>query len=208
MVRRSVPLSGRRPLPSASRFGLQAPCVQGRLCVAVGLRAAVEDEIARRLERHRILEVRRHRPIQWIPRVLLVHHGCHAPHGLHNLRLAGDAVIEPVGDVLARDPQRAWSSSGRGVGATSATSLAQVLEGTPAKIGEALLSHLGVDQAKKVVRALDKRLRNVKPDCLACRGTGFAPVRFTTACGIPLFGGNSRMKSIDEANALLKKAIR
>jgi hypothetical protein len=72
--------------------------------------------------------------------------------------------------------------------------LAQALSGTPNEICEAILSHLGVDETKKILRALDKRLRNIKLDCLACGGTGFAPVRLTTACGIPLFGGSSRMK--------------
>jgi hypothetical protein len=33
------------------------------------------------------------------------------------------------------------------------------------------------------MRALDKRLRNLKPDCVACGGSGFAPVKFATACG-------------------------
>jgi hypothetical protein len=53
--------------------------------------------------------------------------------------------------------------------------LAQDLVGTPDDICEAILRRLGVDQARKVARALDKRLRNIKPDCPACRGTGFAP---------------------------------
>jgi len=39
------------------------------------------------------------------------------------------------------------------------------------------------------VRALDKRLRNVKPDCLACGGTGFVPMDTSTACGMPIAKG-------------------
>jgi len=63
------------------------------------------------------------------------------------------------------------------------------LLGTPDEICEkTILSH-GVDQAKKVVRALDKRLRNVKPDCIACRGTGFVPMDTFTECGMPIAKG-------------------
>jgi ParB/RepB/Spo0J family partition protein len=63
------------------------------------------------------------------------------------------------------------------------------LLGTPDEICEAILCSLGVDQAKKVVRALDKRLRNVKPDCIACRGTGFVSMDTSTECGMPIAKG-------------------
>jgi hypothetical protein len=66
------------------------------------------------------------------------------------------------------------------------------LRGTTDEICEAILSclsHLGVDQATKVVRALGKRLRNVKPDCIACSGTGFVPMDTSTACGMPIAKG-------------------
>jgi hypothetical protein len=42
-------------------------------------------------------------------------------------------------------------------------------------------------KAEKVVRALRKRLRNLKPDCPACQGKGFAPAHVSTACGMPLW---------------------
>jgi hypothetical protein len=63
------------------------------------------------------------------------------------------------------------------------------LFGTPKETCEAVLLHHGVDQTKKVVRELDKRVRNLKPDCLACRGTGFAPMDTSTACGMPIAKG-------------------
>jgi hypothetical protein len=67
--------------------------------------------------------------------------------------------------------------------------LAQALIGPPSEIAEEVLHHLGVDQTKKLVRELENRLRNIKADCPACQGTGFAPVHYTTACGMPLGQG-------------------
>jgi hypothetical protein len=66
---------------------------------------------------------------------------------------------------------------------------AQALDGTPKEISKELLRHLGPDKAKKVVRALDKRLRNLKPDCPACKGTGFTPWHARSACGMLLSEG-------------------
>jgi hypothetical protein len=43
----------------------------------------------------------------------------------------------------------------------------------PKEMAEGLLIELGVDRARKVLRALDKRLRGIKSDCPACKGTGF-----------------------------------
>ena len=64
--------------------------------------------------------------------------------------------------------------------------LVLALFGTPNEICEAILSRLGVDQTKKVVRALDKRLGNIKQDCRYCEGTGFRPAQLFTPCGSPL----------------------
>src|ERR1700730_3587577 len=64
--------------------------------------------------------------------------------------------------------------------------LAQALTGSPKEIPEAIFRELGVDQSKKVVRALDKRLRNLKPDCPASGGTASARVQTFTACGTPM----------------------
>ena len=79
--------------------------MQDRLGVAVGLGAALEDQVAGGLEGDR-LEVGRHWPVEGIAGVLAVHDGGHALHGLQHLRLGGDAVQQPVGDVLAGDAQR------------------------------------------------------------------------------------------------------
>jgi hypothetical protein len=62
-----------------------------------------------------------------------------------------------------------------------------LLDGKADDICEAILCYLGVDQTKKIARALDKRLRNLNPDCRACGGTGYAPTQLSTACGMPLW---------------------
>ena len=49
---------------------------------------------------------------------------------------------------------------------------ARALKGKPKEIAERILRELGVKEAARVVRALDKRLRNIKPDCPRCNGTG------------------------------------
>jgi hypothetical protein len=64
--------------------------------------------------------------------------------------------------------------------------LAEALAGTPDEICEAILSHLGIDKTKKVVRKLDKRLRNIKPDCPSCKGTGLSQAKLSMPCGTPL----------------------
>ena len=48
---------------------------------------------------------RRHRPVERIARILPVDDFGHAPQGLHHLILRHDAVMQPVGDVLAGDAQ-------------------------------------------------------------------------------------------------------
>jgi hypothetical protein len=57
--------------------------------------------------------------------------------------------------------------------------LADALTGTPKDIADGILRELGVEQAKKVTRALDKRFRNLKPDCPQCGGTGFSVLSFS-----------------------------
>jgi hypothetical protein len=84
--------------------------------------------------------------------------------------------------------------------------LAQVLVGNPKEVADAILRKLGVSQGRKVVRALDKRLRNIKPGCPACQGTGFAPVRYSTACGMPLWDGKMPCDCGELAAALLSKS--
>lgn len=64
--------------------------------------------------------------------------------------------------------------------------LAQVLVGKPNQIAEGILSHHGAKEAKRIVQALDERLRNIKPDCRTCGGTGFMTLQSFTACGVPM----------------------
>lgn len=78
---------------------------------------------------------------------------------------------------------------------------ADALDGTPKEIAGKLLAALGVDKAKKVIRALEKRLRAIKPDCPHCRGTGFVPMTYSSACGMPLGAGRLPC-TCDENNPL------
>jgi hypothetical protein len=63
---------------------------------------------------------------------------------------------------------------------------AQALKGKPKEIADNILRSLGAKEAAKVMRALDQRLRNIKPDCPACHGTGFLQDGIQTACGFQL----------------------
>ena len=74
------------------------------LGVAVGLGPALEDQFQRRLEGHAV-GVSGHRRIGGVAGVLAVHHRRHAGEGLADLGLGADPVVQPVGDVLAGDPE-------------------------------------------------------------------------------------------------------
>ena len=74
--------------------------------ISIGLLPALEHEITRGLEGNRPGEILRHWMIGGIACILFVHHGCHALHRGHHLRLGADAVAQPVGDVLGGDAQR------------------------------------------------------------------------------------------------------
>jgi hypothetical protein len=90
-----------------SGLELLAPRVQDRLGVSTGLLCAEEDKITSRLKRDALVKVARHRLIQRVTRVLLIHYRGHSLHGFTDLGLPRDhAVVQPVGHVLARDAQR------------------------------------------------------------------------------------------------------
>jgi len=65
-------------------------------------------------------------------------------------------------------------------------SRADALTGTPKEIANRILRVLGPEEAEKILRALEARLRNVKSDCSVCCGTGFMHLTTQTACGRPL----------------------
>jgi hypothetical protein len=60
---------------------------------------------------------------------------------------------------------------------------AQLLHGKPNEIANRILLDLGPKEAARILRALDKRLRNIKPDCPACHGTGFLRFGLESTCG-------------------------
>jgi hypothetical protein len=65
--------------------------------------------------------------------------------------------------------------------------LAEVLtRRKPEEVADGILHELGVERAKKVARALGRRLRNLKPDCPSCCGTGVFRVGMETARGSPI----------------------
>ena len=66
--------------------------------------------------------------------------------------------------------------------------LAEIFVGKPKEISERILLALGPDQTRKIVRALEKRLRNLRPDCPICDGTGFWNAELYTGCGMRIEG--------------------
>lgn len=53
---------------------------------------------------------------------------------------------------------------------------ADVMTGTPEEVADGVLRLLGVEAARNVARALDRRLRRLKPDCPSCSGLGFIQI--------------------------------
>jgi len=43
----------------------------------------------------------------------------------------------------------------------------------PKDMAEGILAELGIDRTRKILQALEKRVRAIKRDCPACHGTGF-----------------------------------
>jgi hypothetical protein len=51
--------------------------------------------------------------------------------------------------------------------------MASALTGAPEEVADSILRLLGVEEARRVTCALDRRLRDLKPDCPSCSGLGF-----------------------------------
>ena len=82
--------------PSLRRGGLEGPTPYTRLAVR-----ALEDQFARCLEGDAGVEVRGHRLVERIVRVLAVDHRRHPAHRLHDLLFRANTMVQPVSDVLA-----------------------------------------------------------------------------------------------------------
>jgi hypothetical protein len=65
---------------------------------------------------------------------------------------------------------------------------AEDLTGPPREMADKILFRLGAHDARRLVRALDKRLRNIKPDCPTCKGTGLRSITMRSECGAVLYG--------------------
>ncbi|GIR68923.1 MAG: hypothetical protein CM15mP74_01740 [Halieaceae bacterium] len=84
--------------------------MQYGLCVAAWLGYAGKHQLTSRFKSVTIREVSSHWPITGVSLILLVYHRGHAGQCFSDLILADHAVMQPVGDVLAGDAQRARSS--------------------------------------------------------------------------------------------------
>jgi hypothetical protein len=58
-------------------------------------------------------------------------------------------------------------------------------EGKPDDVAANIVFELGPQKAKKIMRALEKRLAAIKKDCVACNGTGITQRQITTLCSMP-----------------------
>jgi hypothetical protein len=75
--------------------------MQDWLGIAVRLNRSFKYKIACRRECDGLIKMRRHGGIFRVAGILFVDDARHAPHCVHDLMLGGNAVLEPVGDVLA-----------------------------------------------------------------------------------------------------------
>ena len=75
------------------------------LRVAVRLATTAKNQVGGGLKGDALLEIGSHVAIGGIAGVLAIDDGGHALEGFADLGLVGDAVMQPVGDVLARDAQ-------------------------------------------------------------------------------------------------------
>src|SRR5262249_17739853 len=105
-ARRQSPLSGAASPAADAGLELAPPARERMLRVAVRLLEPLEHEVERRLKRDGAFEVRRHVPRGAIAGGLPTYALRHALERRHDLRAVDDAVMEPVRDVLRRDPQR------------------------------------------------------------------------------------------------------
>src|SRR5882757_623099 len=84
---------------SAGGFRLAAARGEDVFGVAVRLRTALEDEVARRLEGDAV-ERRRHRLVEVVAGVLLVDDDGHPLQRFHHLVPGDDALVQPVRQML------------------------------------------------------------------------------------------------------------
>ena len=86
-------------------LGLPSPRMQNRLRVAVGLCGTFKDKVTGSLKRDALVEVWRHICVDVVVFILSIDYCRHTLQRLHDLRFAANAVAQPVGNVLALDPQ-------------------------------------------------------------------------------------------------------
>jgi hypothetical protein len=65
-----------------------------------------EDKVQRRLKSNALVVVRRHVVVVGVATILPIDDLCHSLKGLDHTLLRDDAILEPIGDMLARYPER------------------------------------------------------------------------------------------------------
>src|SRR5262249_13251530 len=93
------------PLPLQS-LDLSATGVKYRLGITVGRLPSLQDEIQSRLKGDAPLVIRRHITVVGIALILPIDDLRHSFKSVDDLVLREDAVLQPVGDVLARNSER------------------------------------------------------------------------------------------------------
>jgi hypothetical protein len=80
--------------------------MEGCLGVTVGCLTTLEYQSQRSLKSDTLLAIGGHLTVVGIPGILAIDHGCHLLEGVEDLVASDDTVMQPVGNVLARNAQR------------------------------------------------------------------------------------------------------
>jgi hypothetical protein len=104
-------------------------------------------------------------------------------------RIQNMAGRPPIGEVAmtgAERQRRYWQKHRPARARKPKRPSADTFTGTPDEIADNILQHLQLERSRQVSEALVRRIAAIKPDCKACHGSGFVPVRYAPACGMPL----------------------
>ena len=142
--------------------------MQERLGVAVRLLSALEHEVKRRAKSDAGLVIVTHAPIGGIAGILLVDDRGHAPEGLFDLRLCRNAVLQPVGDMLAGDPERRAVFHQSDIGHVRHLRTADALVDPAHHVAEdslRIVVEFGLDVVGGILAIADRRRQDVVEAC-------------------------------------------
>ena len=74
--------------------------MKDRLCIAIGLLSSFEHQITGSLKGNTLLKITCHGLVEFVSSVLGINHGGHFLEHRPNLRLAAEAVMQPISDML------------------------------------------------------------------------------------------------------------